>query len=1343
MDRRRLADVRAGTSNETRSGGTGYLVGKHLILTCRHVVLDADRQPWPRVQVRLGHPGDGPQHCITAHVVWVHPDRASDAALLRIDGGAFTAGNPVRWGWFAGSTPVSYTGLGYPIFADYESGRGVEQLDGTLPPLALGADGAYVLNQRSPPEAAAGRVWPGVSGAAVFCQGLLAAVVTRDDLQFGNRRLHAVPAHALTADPEFGRLVAEDSGSTPVLEAVELAEFLQPPGNAVLPGTPGSLLAAAVEAVDFTGRHAELEKLTAWRDSTQPFSIMLVTGEGGQGKTRLARELSANARQAGWAAGFLAAHMSGTVRDDSDYRQATVELARLVGTATRQVLLVADYAETRPEEVAALANVLLGRPPVQPVRLLLLSRTAGAWWTSLTDVPGLDTRQRIDLAPLTDTGDVRRDAYIAAIAGLARHLAALPDPAAILEPGQSWSSLAEHLAQQSLVLDDPRLGNALTLQMTALTDLLATAANEELVRLGASEERELIRHERGYLRRAAAKRRLFSPGVLSDRADDHDRAAEAWAALERALAGTILLGPCSDRLAHDVGALASVGRSEDVAHWLAALYPPPSEEFTFGTVQPDRLAELLLGPVLTQQTGLLGQVGALADAVEDAYAFLFTLMRTAAHPDYSQIGEQIRDLVASRPDPFGIAAPILAATLPQPAPLQNGLIRLGQQDPRAFHGIAYRAVDQLPEVSVSGALFSASLTTVITGILRTLAGDSPGAYLPDLAKSLNLLGVRLTQAGQREAALAAAQESADTFGQLAQDNPGAYLPDLAMALNNLGNALAEAGQREAALAAAQESADTFGQLAQDNPGAYLPDLAIALNNLGIRLTEAGQRQAAQAAVQEAVTISRQLAQDNPSAYLPDLARALNSLGNALAEAGQRQAAHAAVQEAVTIRSQLAQDNPDAYLPDLARALNNLGIRLAEAGQRQAAQAAAQQAADKFGQLAQNNPGAYLPDLARALNLLGIRLTEAGHWQAAQETAQEAVTISRQLAQDNPSAYLPDLARALNNLGNALAEALNKIGDALAEARLSQAAPVAAQEAADIFGQLARDNPGAYLPDLAMALNNLGIRRAEAGQPQAAQAAAREAVTIRSQLAQDNPDAYLLDLAASLNNLGGQLTQADRKGEAVKAWESAIAGLSEQYSRLALTLAYAKYQFRHPDADVRAGTELVAGILATPEVSGPVEADARQLLRSHWRQHKQSVQLAWQTASSAPLPDWIHLSDDHFDTVIEWANASTLAESRGYFQKHADQLLAPETTAVLSELALTNSADLIDQYRALLIAVRQHGDAAYRTPPVTKTLEARPKIPDSDIFRAYLHTPERERPSMLEDLGNDPNGQIAV
>jgi hypothetical protein len=1286
VDRRRLADIRAGTAGQQQSGGSGYLVGPRLVLTCRHVIADEHGRPWPRLEVRLGHPGDGPLLRVAAVVAWVHTDQ--DAALVRIEGEPFTGGGLVRWGWFAGADPVRYTGLGYPQFADYESGRGVEQLGGMLPPLAVGADGGFVLDQGAAPDAAAGRAWPGVSGAAVFCQGLLTAVVTRDDLQFGNRRLHAVPASALLADPGFAQVVAEGAGAAAALEAVELAGFLQPPAAQVLPRTPGSLLAAGVEAVEFTGRDKELADLAAWRDRGEGFAVMLVAGEGGQGKTRLARQFAARSRQAGWAAGFLAPRASGTASGDGGQLQATVELAGRIREATRPVLLVADYAETRPDEITALADILASSPPAQPVRVLLLSRTAGAWWATMADALGPHLTSRISLESLTRAGQAREAAFAAAVTGLARYLAMLPEPVGDQRPDRPWHTLAAQLAAQPPWLDDPRLGNALSLQITALTSLLAAASGQ--VPTPAFGERELVGHERGYLRRAAARRRLFQSDILSDLADDDERAAEAWAALERALAGVILLGPCDPGRAQLVGALASDSRASDVVNWLAALYPPPVERFSLGTVQPDRLAELLLGPVLIQQSSLLAKIGTLAETVDDGYGVLFTLMRVADHPGFTQVGDHAADLIAARPDPFAVVAPVLAATLPQPDPLRHGLLRLGQHDPQAFRNTAYKAVDQLPRLSVSGALFSAALTTVVTEILRPLAQANSDAYLPDLATSLNNLGQRLADAGLRQAALPPTQEAVTIRRQLAEANPDAYLPYLAMALNNLGKQLAEAGQRQAALAPTREAASTFRQLAEVNPDAYLPDLATALNNLGNALAEAGQRQAALAPAQEAVTIRRQLAEANPDAYLPYLAMALNNLGNRLAEAGQREAALATAQEAASTFRQLAEANPDAYLPYLAMARYNLANVLVEAGRPEAALAAAQEAADTYRPLAEANPDAYLPDLAMALNNLGIRLAEAGR---------------------------------------------------------PEAALAAAQEAADTYRPLAEANPDTYLPKLAAALNNLGIRLAEAGRPEAALVAAQEAADTYRPLAEANPDTYLPKLAAALNNFGALLAKVGRGNEISTTWESAIAFLTEASSRLALTVAYSAYQLSQPDAGT--GVELLLTVLMAPGVPGPVQADARQLLRGQWRQHPQAVEESWQSVSTGAVPGWLRLSDDQIDTVIGWIGTSTWAEARQYFADHSGQLLSGTTASVLDELALRAPQDLISQHRGLLDAIREHGpDAAYQPLLTSETLCEWIAAPDWDASRAFLRAhPElldQDILALLGDLaGHDRDAAIIV
>lgn len=666
MDRRRLADVRAGTADQLKVSGSGYLVGNHLVLTARHVVIDKAGLAWPRVEVWLGHPADGRRHRCLASVHW--KDEVQDLALLRLETEPTAGGSPVRWGLFIGSKPVPYEGLAFPRFADYESGRGVEQLGGHLPPLAAGDGSGYVLDQSTAPDPVDRLLWGGASGAAVFCCGLLVGVVAKDDRDFANRRLHAVRIDAALSDQEFARLLSEDTGAWPAIEAVELHSFLRPAVRPPLAHTPGSLLAADIEAVDFTGRERVLEDLTGWRDSQAPAAIALVVGEGGQGKTRLAREFAKRSSASGWIAGFIGATVG---RGEFRRTDQADELGRLLRATNRPILLIADYAETHPDYIAAITEELLTCSPHWPVRLLLLSRATGAWWDMLVELMASHNALLIELPPLTDSQPERRAAYAAAVFGLARHLARLSVDPADNQTLENWSFLAEQLANHPPGLSDPRLGNALTLHITALTDLLGRRSGDARRRLGNSVERELVNHEWSYLKLAAARRGLFEQGVLSSRTDPDDRAREAHVALERAIAGLILLGPCDLARAQAVGRLASSERAVDVVAWLVALYSPYGAQPTIGSVQPDRLAELLLGSILTRQAGLLSDIAPLADDLEHAISALLILMRTAAYPQFAVIREQARDLVASRQALFGGAVPILAGMLAHAASLQG------------------------------------------------------------------------------------------------------------------------------------------------------------------------------------------------------------------------------------------------------------------------------------------------------------------------------------------------------------------------------------------------------------------------------------------------------------------------------------------------------------------------------------------------------------------------------------------------------------------------------------------------------------------------------------------------
>jgi tetratricopeptide (TPR) repeat protein len=120
---------------------------------------------------------------------------------------------------------------------------------------------------------------------------------------------------------------------------------------------------------------------------------------------------------------------------------------------------------------------------------------------------------------------------------------------------------------------------------------------------------------------------------------------------------------------------------------------------------------------------------------------------------------------------------------------------------------------------------------------------------------------------------------------LAARNRDAFLPDLAMSLNNLSNMQSEVGQREAALATAQEGVELLRELVGRNRDAFLPDLASALNNLANRQSAVGQREAL-ATAQEAVEEYRELMKRHRDAFVQNFATSCWTLANILCDVGK-------------------------------------------------------------------------------------------------------------------------------------------------------------------------------------------------------------------------------------------------------------------------------------------------------------------------------------------------------------------------------------------------------------------------------------------------------------------------
>ena len=167
------------------------------------------------------------------------------------------------------------------------------------------------------------------------------------------------------------------------------------------------------------------------------------------------------------------------------------------------------------------------------------------------------------------------------------------------------------------------------------------------------------------------------------------------------------------------------------------------------------------------------------------------------------------------------------------------------------------------------------------------------------------------------------------------------------------------------------------------------------------------------------------------------------------------------------------------------------------------------------------------EAARVANNLATRLSALGRREAALQAAEEAADLYRELARARPDAFTPHLATSLSNLAPMLRELGRR-----------EAALQAAEEAVVLRRELARARPDAFTPDLATSLNNLANMLSDLGRREAALQAAEEAVALRRELARARPDAFTPDLAMSLNNLAPKLSELGRREAALQAAQQA-------------------------------------------------------------------------------------------------------------------------------------------------------------------------------------------------------------
>ena len=991
VDRHRVCELYA-AGRDVEGSGSGYRLGDRLVLTARHVISPSLAGPGSKLLVRPAGEGGW----LPARVEWQDAD--ADAALIVVEdeGWRPRAGESVlRWGKLVGSDPVPCAAVEFPwASARPDRTRDTAHLYGHLTPLGQLKAGRLDLDvvSASPSARAGGSPWAGMSGAGVIADNHLVGVITVDPARYQDR-LVAVSAAQLLTLPGFLACLDDHGVPAEVLQ-VGAGWHLQLPGDQTVsldaayrpvsrrfrPALP-ALLRPEHGLVPFLGRQALLDRITGWCQESAGRPVMLVTGGGGSGKTRLGREACVQMLVAGWDAGLA-----------DDQHRSGAATARL----QRPTLLVIDDADLRTSLITSLIGYMRWDDTGPEVRLLLLARTPGAWWDRLIrqqDLASAYTVLDLDRYPIPSAG--RAEHFRQAATAFAAYRDTGAPPADVQPPTD---------------LEDPAYQEPLLIHIAAL---LSTVGTNAIPPPGLGEET-------GKIARQPVRQALLQALCERERArwyqlGEHLSFNPDLPLVDQVVALATLTAaadqPCATSLLVALPNQAEVTRigAESLVMWAHKLYAGPAY---WNPLRPDLIAEQHLAD--TPQLASLAAASTQLAAGQQWETRLFTQLLaelTRAAPTQSAVQAALSELlVAALPRIIDLA---VTAGQDGLADLASLALQLAPQP-----GLAAQLAGQMPEHSVQAAALAATLTSQQVTHYRAITLDGGPDATKLLAISLSNLAVRLAGVGRLEDALAAAEEATGIHRELAEARPDAFRPDLARSLNNLAAELAGVGA--GGRADGDRGSHRHLPAAGRSPAGRLPPRpGQVAEQPGERAGRPGRREDALTAIEEATGIYRELAEARPDAFRHDLAISLNNLAARLAGVGRREDALAAAEEATGIYRELAQARPDAFRPDLARSLSNLSPRLADLGRREDALTAIEEAVTIRRELAQARPDAFRPGLAASLSSLSAGLYGVGRREDALAAIEEAVTIRRELAQARPDAFRPGLAASLNNLSNGL------------------------------------------------------------------------------------------------------------------------------------------------------------------------------------------------------------------------------------------------------------------------------------------------------------------------------------
>jgi hypothetical protein len=333
-------------------------------------------------------------------------------------------------------------------------------------------------------------------------------------------------------------------------------------------------------------------------------------------------------------------------------------------------------------------------------------------------------------------------------------------------------------------------------------------------------------------------------------------------------------------------------------------------------------------------------------------------------------------------------------------------------------------------------------------------------------------------------------------------------------LGDLGLRLLAVHRTEEVLQVSEEAIRLWHEIAIDDPETT-PHLASALEQISYRYQTLGMPEESMDAISRATLMYQQLAKMHPALFRADFARVAAIVARRYHAEGENAYAADSMQLSIANWRILSQEDP-RYEPELARNLAAAGSMLVELRRAEAADETLKEAVEVFRRLAVVNPQTFQPELADALMRHSQALRDLCEDPDAKLTAQEAVMLWRETGDRK-------------GLGTALLNVVKVAHDYDAEL-------AAAQEAVDVYRELAAENTVWHQVDLAIALSMLTEQLLVQDEADKALASAAEVFDIVRRLPSQLIDFFGAKLAIAMQPMTATLSEMEYHGHALESSE---------------------------------------------------------------------------------------------------------------------------------------------------------------------------------------------------------------